>query len=296
MRKLFLLLPTLLLCLASCEKVETDLPQIGDGVTENGEAVKRFTFHVKGDFTRSFEEMTRAAVRLENDNSAGVTDLWVLDYDASGKLVQQVHQTSTQEGITFGSVAMSLTYGHHDVKFIASKGTEPALTTTALSWSRVKDTFVLDYPVDVVASSNGNRAPELARAISGLKIVISDAIPQDAKTVVLTLGKRSQSLTLPGLSALPYSESSAEVDCSANRGVKNAAVAIYTLAGDEEWTSTASISVKREDGSVITSFDLPEVTLKKNRMTTLTGEVFNRTSGFSVAVDTSWEEDYSVNF
>lgn len=293
MKKLLLLLPTLLLCLASCEKVETDLPQIGDGVTENGEARKRFTFHVKGDFTTNYDEMTRAAVRLENDNTAGVTDIWVLDY-VNDALVQTVHQSSTDEG--FGSVPMSLTYGHHDIKFIASKGEGASLTTSALSWQKVKDTFVLDYPVDVVASSNGNRAPELKRAISGLKIVISDEVPADAKTLSLTLGSRSQTLTLPDLSALPYTESSVDLDVTSLVGKSGKAVACYTLAGDEEWTSTASISVKRADGSVITAYDLPDVKLKRNRMTVLTGEVFNRTSGFSVVIDSEWEEDYSVNF
>lgn len=291
MRKTVFMLAVVLGVLTACEKVEV----ADEGEVVQSSLAKAFTFHVKGDFTTSFEEMTRAAVRLENENAAGVTDVWVLDY-VDGVLKQQAHQTSTQSAITFGSVPMNLTYGHHDIKFVASKGTDAVLTESALTWGRVKDTFVLDYPVDVVASSNGNRAPELARAISGLKVVISDAIPQDAKTVVLTLGKRSQSLTLPGLSALPYSESSAEVDCSSNRGVKGAAVAIYTLAGDEEWTSTASISVKKEDGTVITSFDLPEVTLKRNRMTTLTGEVFNRTSGFSISVDNTWDADLTGTF
>lgn len=282
--------------LTACQKV--DLPsaeEIGGGNFENSQVTKQFTFHVKGDFTTNYDDMTRAAVRIEENNTAGITDIWVLDY-VNGALVQQVHQGSTQTGITFGSVPMNLTYGHHDIKLIASKGTDPVLTATALTWGRIKDTFVLDYPVDVVASSNGNRAPELKRAVSGLKVVMTDAVPQDAKWIVLTLGSRSQSLTLPALSALPYSESSVELDCSSNRGVKNASATIYTLAGDEEWTSTASISVKREDGSVITSFDLPEVVLRKNRITTLTGEVFNRTSGFHVAIDSEWEEDYSVNF
>lgn len=278
--------------LTACQhySIEEISQEQGTTVTKDG---RLFTFHLKGDFTTSFDEMTRAAVRLENDNTAGITDIWVLDYQ-DGKLMQQVHQTPNDE--SFGTVAMNLTYGHHDVKFIAAKGTEPVLTASAISWGRVKDTFVLDYPVDVSASSNGNRAPELKRAISGLRIVMSDAIPANAKTITLTLGKRSQSLTLPGLSALPYSESSADIDCSSNTGVKGASVAIYTLAGDEEWTSTASIAAKDAQGKVITSVDLPDVVLRRNRMTTLTGEVFNRTSGFSVAIDDAWDEELTGEF
>lgn len=186
---------------------------------------------------------------------------------------------------------MNLAYGHHDVKIIASRGELPELTDDALTWGRVKDTYAIDYPVDVVASSNGNRSPELKRAISGLRVVISDEIPTNAKWIVLTLGKRSQALTLPALSALPYGESSVELDCTGSRGVKNAQAAIYTLAGEEEWTSTAHIAVKDATGKVITSFDLPDVTLKKNRMTVLTGEVFNRQNGFTVSLDDAWDTD-----
>lgn len=289
--KKILLMATMLATLTACEHYEL----IDEPTNDKGEIVasKAFTFHLKGDFTTSFDEMTRAAVRLENDNTAGITDIWVLDYQ-DGKLVQQVHQTSSDAD--FGHPQMNLTYGHHDVKFIAAKGTEASLTASAISWGRVKDTFVLDYPVDVAASTNGNRAPELKRVISGLKVVMTDAIPTNAKTITLTLGKRSQSLTLPGLSALPYSESSADIDCSSNIGVKGASVAIYTLAGDEEWTSTASIVAKDAQGKVITSVELPDVVLRKNRMTTLTGEVFNRTSGFSVAIDSEWDEDLTGEF
>lgn len=291
MRKLFYAACVAAMC--ACQSYD-----FGEGATDK-EQTKQFNFHVRGEFTTAFEEMTRAAVRLENENTTGVTDLWVLDYatvqgESSPVLSHTVHQTASDAN--FGSVPMTLTYGHHDIKFIASKGTGASLTASALSWTKAHDTFTLSYPVDVTSTSNGNRAPELKRAISGLKVVISDAIPQDAKTIVLTLGKRSQTLTLPGLSALPYSESSVQVDCSSNRGVKGAGVAIYTLAGDEEWTSPANITVKREDGTVITAFDLPDVSLKKNRMTTLTGNVFNRASGFSVAVDASWDDPLDVEF
>lgn len=256
---------------------------------------KNFTFHVKGDFTTNYEDMTKAdATRLENGNTAGLTDLWVLDYDYEGTLLQQVHQVSTQAD--FGTVSMPLQYGHHDIKFIASKGSGAVLTDDLISWSKVHDTYALDYAVDVQASTNGNRAPELKRVISGLKIVIADKIPDNAKTIRLTLGSRSQSLTLPELSALPYSESSVDLDCTSNRGVKNAAVAIYSLAGDEEWESTASIEVLTESGTSLSKVDIPSVTLKRNRLTILTGEVFNRSSAFQVGVLDDWENPEEGEF
>lgn len=196
-------------CLSSCFHV-------ADSALTEEAPTKQFTFHVNGDFATSYEDFTKAASRLEASNAARLADLWVLDYDSNGTLLQMVHQDSTQTG--FGSVPMSLTYGQHTIVFVASKGEDPTITATvgstsgSLSWAKVKDTFTLSYPIDVTAASNGNRAPELQRAISGLKIVISDVVPTDAKYMTVTLGSRSQSLTLPALSALPYTESGVELD------------------------------------------------------------------------------------
>ena len=250
---------------------------------------KSFTFHVKGTFDTNYEDMTKAATRLENGNTAGLTDLWVLDYSEDGSLLQQTHQSSTDAD--FGTVSMELTYGHHDIKFIASKGAGASLTDEGISWTKVGDTFALDYAVDVVVSSNGNRAPELKRVISGLKITINDEIPATATKAVLTLGKRSQSLTLPELSALPYEQSGAELDITGLAGKTGRQVAIYSLAdGDDEWESTASIEVLNASGARLTYVEIPTVKLKRNRMTVLSGDLFNRSSGFEVNILSDWDE------
>lgn len=275
--------------------------KMGGGNFENATLSKQFTFHVKGDFATSYDEMTRAAVRLENDNTAGVTDVWVLDYspslpDGEVVLVQTVHQHVGDEG--FGSVPMSLTYGHHDIKLIAAKGADPALTASALMWGRVKDTFVLDYPVDVVASSNGNRAPELKRAVSGVKLVVTDIAPANAKEITVEY-ERSQSLALPSLVAGAAAVSG--VTNSVPDGWKSAtteekAFSVYTLCPTDEMTTDVHVVVKATDGSTISDFTIEDVQLKKNRMTVLTGECFGRGSGFSVAIDDSWEDPLNSTF
>lgn len=238
--------------------------------------------------------MTRAAVRLENENAAGVTDVWVLDY-VDGVLKQQAHQTAGQSGITFGSVPMSLTYGHHDIKLIASKGDNPTLTASALTWTKVKDTFVLDYPVDVVASSNGNRAPELKRAIGGVKVVATDAVKNGTQKVSVTM-KRSLSLALPMLAASEATASANEFTITSSQWDKTGlALTTYTLC-DDEMTTDVLVTVTGADNAIISQFTVSGISVKKNRITTLTGEVFGRGSGFSVAIDDSWDEGLNVNF
>lgn len=106
--KKILLMATMLATLTACDHYEFTEETTND----KGEIVasKAFTFHLKGDFNTSFEEMTRAAVRLENDNTAGITDIWVLDYQ-DGKLLQQVHQVASDAD--FGHPHMNLEYGEH---------------------------------------------------------------------------------------------------------------------------------------------------------------------------------------
>lgn len=288
--KKILLMATMLATLTACEHYEFTEETTND----KGEIVasKAFTFHLKGDFNTSFEEMTRAAVRLENDNTAGITDIWVLDYQ-DGKLLQQVHQVSTDTD--FGHPQMNLTYGHHDVKFIASKGTVPVLSASELSWTKVLDTFTLDYPVDVVASSNGNRAPELKRAIGGVKIVATDVVKNGTQKVSVTM-KRSLSMALPTLAPSEATESANEFSITSSQWDKTGlSLTTYTLC-DEELTTDVVVTVTGADNAVISQFTLSGVSVKKNRITTLTGDVFGRGNGFSVAIDDSWGEGLDITF
>lgn len=276
----------------ACQKA--DLSEIVKNDTQK-ELKKNFVFHVKGDFFTDYEEMgTRASVRLEENNSAGVTDLWVLDYDSLGVLQQQAHQSSTDTD--FGHPSMSLTYGHHDIKFIASKGTTPVLTASALSWTKVLDTFTLSYPVDVIASSNGNRAPELTRAITGVKVQASDVVPGNVGTIEMTMN-RSLSITIPSLTASSATASTNTFTISESQWNKSGlALTTYTLCPADEMTTDVTVVVKSTAGVVLSEFTVTGVALKKNRITTLTGEVFGRGSGFSVVINDGWDEGLNVNF
>lgn len=293
MRKFFVF-AAMLLAMVACDRV--DDPTLNVDVTPgewNDTVKKNFTFNCKGAFNLNFEDMdTRAAVRLQNDNTAGITDLWALDY-VGGALVQTAHQSSTDAD--FGSIKMSLTYGHHDIKFIASKGTAPVLSASALSWTKVLDTFTLDYPVDVVASSNGNRAPELKRAIGGVKIVATDAVKNGTQKISVQM-LRSLSLALPTLAPSEATASANEFSITSSQWDKTGlALTTYTLC-DDELTTDVVVTVTGADNAVLSQFTVSDVSIKKNRITTLTGEVFGRGNGFSVSIDDSWEEPVNVEF
>lgn len=293
MKKTIIMAFAAIMALTACQHY-----QLGEDETiKDGDVSKRekiFTFHVRGEFTTGYEDMgTRASVLLDGQNTAGITDLWVLDYQ-DGILMQQVHQVSTDAG--FGAPKMALTYGHHDIKLVAAKGSEPLLTASALTWGRVKDTFVLDYPVDVVASSNGNRAPELKRAVGGVKLVMTDAVPANAQEIELTM-LRSQTLMLPSLAASAVAASSVINEFPTSWvGSTNVTMTVYTLCPSDEMVTDIAVVILDNAGNSISEFTIDGVEIRKNRITTLSGEVFSRGNGFSVSIDDSWDAPLDVEF
>lgn len=67
--------------------------------------------------------MTRAALSA---NGKALTDLYILDYDkATGKLLQVLHQTSAAPD--FAEPDLTLDYGEHVLKVVATRSQEPTL-------------------------------------------------------------------------------------------------------------------------------------------------------------------------
>lgn len=280
----------LALACTSCEHY--NLSEIENENTEQTQQTKHFTFHLKGDFAKSFEDMTRAATRLENDNSAKITDVWVLDYDATGTLLQTIHQTTADSN--FGSPSIDLTLGHHDLKLIASRGETPSVTASAISWSKVRDTYALNYPIDVTTTSNGNRAPELPRMVSGIKIVISDEVPTTATKLQITY-KRSNSLALPSLTPSAVATYTQEFDITALQGYTGTNVSAFTFCPSDIETDV-TITALKSDNTKLSEVTVPGITLKQNRMSVLTGNLFSSQSSISFLLSTDWDEDDNHSF
>lgn len=285
------------LALAACENAVTD-----DSSAKEKVPTKQFTFHVKGNFEINYTEMSRAT-RLENGNTSGLTDLWVMDY-MDGALVQKVHQSST--AADFGTVPLTLAYGQHNIIFVASKGTTPTLsgdavgsTAATLAWAKVMDTFTLSYPLEVTSSSNGNRAPELQRAIGGVTVHMKDAVPANAATVDVQWD-HSKTLSLPSLSpATPQSGTTTLAFPADYIGHADMEFKVYTLAPDLGITTTVQLTFKDADGNTISTRTIPNVEIRKNRITKLSGKCFTAstsTTSFGVNVVNTWQSDYDMTF
>ena len=85
----------------------------------------------------SVSPMTRAALMA---NGKALTDLYILDYDkTTGKLLQVLHQTST--AADFAEPDLTLDYGEHVLKVVATRSTEPTL------WDAQKMTWQVEQNI-----------------------------------------------------------------------------------------------------------------------------------------------------
>ena len=177
MRKFICLTLTCLL-IAACEKPY--LGEIEDDEVVNETPVKNFKFTVKGDFGAA--TFTRGYLQADGQS---MTELWVYDY-VDGNCMQSVHQTAGDA--EWGKPSMALAYGSHHVYFVASRGDEPTVDEEAhtITWGTPRDAFWKDYEVEVVNTSNGNRAVTLDRVATKLRLAIQDEVPTGCSAVNVT--------------------------------------------------------------------------------------------------------------
>lgn len=285
MKKTILLLLAMV-SLAACEKVE-----VVDGPTseEWGEVeykyAKKFTFTVKGDFGAA--TFTRGYLQADGQS---MTDLWVFDY-MDGKLVQSVHQTADDE--TWGKPTMALAYGSHHVYFVASRGDGATLDAEGhtITWTGPRDTFWKDYEVEVVSTSNGNRAVTLDRVATKLRVVVTDEVPTGCAAVIVTPARWFYGWDyVNGVAvAAQQTERRVAVPASYVGTTGQLTVSIFGLSGADEWVTNVGIQAQSSDGGVLGSATITGAPFKANRSTEYSGNLFGSAGGLDVSVNGDWE-------
>lgn len=251
---------------------------------------KKFTFTLKGDFSDQWKPVTRGYLSADGKD---LTDVWVLDYDADGNLLQQLHQADATAD-DFGRPVMQLAYGQHRVYFVASRGLSPVLDADAktLTFGSVRDTFWKRYDVTVVATSNGNRAVTLDRVVTKLRLTFTDEIPASAATILLTPAKWYYGIDYT--TGQPVSETAnrtTEISIpDANKGQTGVQASIFGFSTATEWTTDVAISSKTVSGEVLGSSTLSAVPFKANRVTDFSGPLFSAGGTLALSLNAEWDE------
>ena len=287
MKKILLML-TCIAMLSACEKanIEEEQPEPEEWVTIDHRYAKKFTFTVKGDFGAA--TFTRGYLQADEQS---MTDLWVYDYMA-GKLIQSVHQGADDEN--WGKPKMSLAYGEHHIYFVASRGGDPAVDQSGhvISWGTVRDTFWKDYEVNVVSTSNGNRAVTLDRVATKLRIVIDDEVPNGCASVSITPDRWYYGLDYMTGEAVTAQKKAVSVSVPESYvgTIGQLAVSIFGLSGANEWTTNVGISATDANGSTIGSASINGAPFKRNRATEYHGSLFGSAGSMVVSINDDWED------
>ena len=281
------------LMLAACEKDVYNYEQDDVAVETPVDGPKKnFTFTVKGEFeAATFKAPMRRATSYLTDNGNEMTDLWAYDY-MGGTLIQSVHQTA--EDADWGKPKMSLSYGEHHIYFVASRGADPVVNQEdhVISWGTVRDTFWKDYEVNVVSTSNGNRAVTLDRVVTKLRILIDDEVPVACASISLTPDKWYYGLDWVTGDAVTAKRQAITVNVPESYvgTIGEIAVSVFGLSGANEWTTNVSINASDLGGVTIGSASIVGAPFKRNRASEYHGSLFGSAGSMVVSVNNDWED------
>lgn len=296
MKKLFIMALAVGLTLTACEKeIMSDEPTDNAVVVTDDQGnvlpTKKFTFTLKGDFSDNWKPVTRGYLAADGKD---ITDVWVLDY-MDGALVQQVHQ-SDNTADDFGKPVMNLAYGVHQVYFIASRGVSPVLDTDAhtITFGNVRDTFWKRYDVNVVATSNGNRAVTLDRVVTKLRLTFTDEVPVEANSISIV-----PHTWYYGIDYLTGHPASVRTDAAtvitipdASKGQTGIQASLFGFSTATEWNTDVVISSRTATDAVLGSATITAAPFKANRVSDYSGPLFSAGGSMSLSLNGEWITPY----
>ena len=281
------------MCFTSCSQEEPFATLTATVNAPDSMHTKAVCFAVSGDFQISTVPMTRAMTA----DGKSMTDLWVLDYQGS-TLLQTIHQTS--DDADFGTPTVNLDYGDHIIYFVASRGSSATLDTDAktLTFGRVSDTFWQSLALKVSSTTDASRTVTLSRIVTKLKLVFTDAIPEGAATfniVPATWYYGIDYTTGSPTAATPNQTISVNIPAS-EIGVSNEIVNIFGFSAVDEWTTDITIDCKNSSGAILGQAAITAAPFKRNRITSYSGPLFDRTRSMTLTLSDSWEDTYTATW
>lgn len=248
---------------------------------------------------------TRAALTA---NSKALTDLYILDYDkATSKLLQVLHQTSTAKD--FAEPDLTLDYGDHTLKVVATRSQEPTLwdaenitwpiesniltpiTTSqpvALTATKTSDTFGAEKDVSVGAgTATVNIA--LDRLVAKLSVNSTDVFPDDCTTIKLDF-KEHKALLWSTMDVIEAVGNQRISDVQNLRGTTGNTLAYFLLVPKSGYKTDLTFTMNSTDAPYAT-ITIPNVPFERNKITTITGSLYNHHQRMTMAVNDEWNSE-----
>lgn len=256
--------------------------------------------------------ISRAALSA---NGKALTDIYILDYDkATGKLLQVLHQTSAASD--FAEPDLTLDYGEHVLKVVATRSQEPTLWDAGnITWqvepniltpvtatqpvmltsSKTSDTFGAEKEVSVGIGKATTVSIALDRLVAKLVVNSTDVFPDDCTTITLDM-QEYKSLSWATMDVMEAVGNQRTVDVQGYRGTTGTTFAFYLLTPKVGYQTDVTLTTNRAEGAPYSAITVENVPLERNKVTTITGPLYKHGQSFQVTVNDTWDnEGHDIN-
>ena len=291
MRRIILL--SIAVVFIGCSK-NTSVPETSE------ETAKKYDVHFTvSDFAQAVGTMQVSpgkATTAIGDTLKNYTDnLYYRLYDGTGKLVRFNSQNSSIFG--YGKVDDQLSAGSYKAFFAGVKGTLSFTGTLNFtgdgympSNSVWDDTFtsVVEF---TVGSSPVNQSVRLQRAVAGLEVTLTDAIPSNiGKINILITPEANFTAIAGGMNPDAIGKTFQYTISTSDYGTRNKK--FFAYVNNTQSAVKVTIRAYDKNNSYVTEKVITDVSFSKNQRTLLSGALFPGTpsplSSFTIVVNPSW--------
>lgn len=254
-----------------------------------------------------FGGSTRAAITA---NGTALTDLYIFDYNKqTGKLLQVLHQTS--EATDFAEPNITLDYGEHTLKVLATRSVSPTLLTvdgtawtttantltavsesvpTSFTSSKTSDTFGACQDINVTTGTANTVNITLERLVAKLVLNSTDDFPTSCSTIDAKLNEYT-AFSCNDFDVIGLAENHRVADVSSLVGQHGATFVYFFFAPTEAYTTDITFTMNSTTGTPYSFITVEGVPLERNKITTITGSLYNHQQGFSVLLNDTWKTE-----
>ena len=222
-----------------------------------------------------------------------------------------LHQTS--KAADFAEPDLTLDYGEHTLKVIATRspaptlldatGTPFAITDNLLTpvsssqepvvWTsdKTSDSFgaVKDITVDV--GQNEVAVIELERLVAKMVVNSTDVFPDDCSTLDATFNEY-RTINWQTLDVIDHVKNQRSSDVYSLAGTTGTALAYFVLCPKDGYSADITFTMNRKNNSTpYATITVPNVRLERNKITTITGSFYNHSASLSLSIKDEWQQE-----
>lgn len=256
-----------------------------------------------------FDAATRASLVA---NGKQLTDLYILDYNkATGKLLQVLHLTST--AADFAEPELTLDYGEHTLKVIATRSTSSALldaasapwtitdnlltpvssVTEPVVWTsdKTSDSFGAVKDLTVAVGQNEVAVITLKRIVAKMVVNSTDVFPDDCSTIDAAFSEY-RTFNWKTMDVVDPVKNQRSSDVSSLAGTTGTTLAYFVLCPKDGYTADITFTMNRKNSTTpYATITVPNVRLERNKVTTITGSYYNHSASLSLSLKDEWQQE-----